>query len=244
MSPQEFIRETIRLRCQGTSISFNEPTLLFEWSIDVFRLARENQLYNTYVTNGYMTEEALKLLHEAGLDAMNVDIKGCSDAVKKFCKADVEVVWRNCRLAKEMGIHVEVTTLIIPGVNNDLECLRTIAQRIVRELGEDTPWHVTRYYPAYKYNEPPPLVSFLESVRNMGMEEGLKYVYLGNVPGHPYENTYCPECGELLIKRYVFDIVEYKLTDENKCPKCGYELEIVGKYVKRSLLDKIRWLLS
>jgi len=104
MSPEDFISEAVRLSCQGTSISFNEPTLSFEWSLDVFRLARERGLYNTYVTNGYMTDEALRRLAKAGLDAMNVDVKGNAEAVRRYCGGiDVEKVWRNCALARELS---------------------------------------------------------------------------------------------------------------------------------------------
>jgi pyruvate formate lyase activating enzyme len=107
------VAEAIRYGCQGTSISFNEPTLSLEWALDVFRLARQAGLYNTFVTNGYMTDEALELLVEAGLDGMNVDVKGDADAVRRYCRADVEVVWRNLRRARERGVWVEVTTLVI-----------------------------------------------------------------------------------------------------------------------------------
>jgi len=240
ISPEKFVEMVGKHKCQGTSISFNEPTLLFEWSLDVFKLARERGFYNTFVTNGYMTLDALRMLIDAGLDALNVDIKGCKDEVSRFCGANVEYVWRNCIKAKRLGAHVEITTLIVTGVNDDLECLRSIAQRIVKDLGENTPWHVTRYYPAYKYHAPPPKVEFLEEVRKIGLEEGLNYVYLGNVPGHPWENTYCPNCRELLIKRYIFDVVKYNLTEKNECPKCGEKIPIVGKYVKRSIVDKFR----
>ena len=122
--------------CQGTSISFNEPTLSLEWSLDVFRLARQRGLYNTYVTNGYMTPEALSLLIDAGLDAMNVDVKGDAAAVRKFCKGvDVEKVWAICKIARSHGVHIEVTTLVVPGVNDSDMALRSIAQRIVNDSG-------------------------------------------------------------------------------------------------------------
>jgi len=120
-----------------------------------------------------------------------------SKATRKRCESsavpDVEIVWRNCRFAKERGVHVEVTTLVIPTVNDDETSLRSIAKRIVEELGQDTPWHVTAYYPAYLFDAPPTPVRTLEKAYRIGREEGLKFVYLGNVPGHPYENTYCPQ---------------------------------------------------
>jgi len=231
-SPEEFVTATRRRRCQGTSISFNEPTLSLEWSLEVFRLARQEGLYNTFVTNGYMTEEALRLLVEAGLDAMNVDIKGDAEAVKRYCAADVEVVWRNCRLAKEMGVHLEVTTLVIPTVNDDPEVLRGIARRIREELGADTPWHLSAYYPAYRFRQPPTPLSTLERAWAIGKEEGLDFVYLGNVLGHPKENTYCPSCGALLIQRYGLRITRY-LLDEGRCPKCGRAIPIRGDFVRR-----------
>ncbi|MCW3141132.1 MAG: AmmeMemoRadiSam system radical SAM enzyme [Methanophagales archaeon] len=232
VSPERFVQMIKEKGCQGTSISFNEPTLLLEYSLDVFELAKKDGCYNTYVTNGYMSAAALRLLVEHGLDAMNVDVKGCAEAVDKYCGADMEKVWRNIKEAKSKGVHIELTTLIIPGVNEDEECLKSIASRIRKEVGENTPWHVTQYYPAYRslelglYKGRTPLKT-LEHARETGKKEGLNYVYLGNVPGHPYENTYCPSCGALLIKRSGFDLVSYRITAENKCPKCGEGIPIV-----------------
>jgi len=228
MSAEEFVDTALSWRCQGTSISFNEPTLSLEWSLDVFPLARDNGLYNTYVTNGYMTIEALDLLIEAGLDAMNVDIKGGAEAVKKRCKGiDVEKVWRNCRRAKDKGVHLEVTTLVIPSVNHDEETLQGIAMRIRDELGAETPWHISGYYPAYRFQVPPTPLSALERGWRIGKEEGLHFVYLGNVLGHRLENSYCPACGELLIQRYGLSVVENRLHD-SRCPACGRVIPIVA----------------
>jgi len=220
ISPEEFIKLAKRHRCQGTSISFNEPTLLLEWSRDVFRLAHEEGLYNTIVTNGYMTAEALELLIEAGLDGANVDIKGDAEAVRRYCQADVEVVWRNCRTLKERGVHLEVTTLVIPGVNDDEGVIRSIAERIREELGKETPWHLTAYLPAYEFHAPPTPPATLERAHLWGKEAGLEFVYLGNVPGHRLENTYCPRCGSLLVARRGFSITEYRLIGRH-CPDCG-----------------------
>src|SRR5512139_1522852 len=129
------IELTERSGCDGTSISFNEPTLSLEWSLEVFRLARQRGLYNTYVTNGYMTPEALSLLIDAGLDAMNVDVKGDAASVRRFCQGvDVDKVWAVCRAAQSRGVHIEITTLVIPGVNDTDAILRGIAQRIVTDL--------------------------------------------------------------------------------------------------------------
>ena len=152
VSPERFVDLTVQTDCRGTSISFNEPILSLEWSLDVFRLARQRGLYNTYVTNGYMTPEALALLIEAGLDGMNVDIKGSATAVRKYCKGiDVEKVWGACKLASSQGVHIEITTLVIPTVNDSQTVLEEIAGRIASELGPQVPWHVSAYYPAYHW---------------------------------------------------------------------------------------------
>ena len=231
LSPEDFVAQAIRQGCQGTSISFNEPTLSLEWSLDVFRLAHARGLYNTYVTNGYMTPEALSLLVEAGLDAMNVDVKGDAQAVRRFCKGvDVERVWRTCRLARQLGVHLEITTLVIPGVNDRTEVLQSIAERVVTELGPEVPWHVSGYYPAYRFSAPPTPVSTLERAWQIGKEAGLAFVYLGNVPGHRLENTYCPNCGTLLIARWGFNITTNRLQNGCSlkgtygCPRCGRRL--------------------
>ncbi|MFW6150838.1 MAG: AmmeMemoRadiSam system radical SAM enzyme [Chloroflexota bacterium] len=218
--------------CQGTSISFNEPTLLLEYSLDVFRLAREANYYNTYITNGYMTERALDLLIEHGLNAMNIDIKGPPEVVRRRCGAEANVVWRNAMRAKQKGVWVELTTLVIPGINDNEEDLRCIARRVFRELGADTPWHITGYYPAYRFAEDPYVpatpTSTLERGRDEAMAEGLRYVYAGNVPGHPYENTYCPRCGEVLIERKGYHILEKRIREDKCCGRCGEPIPIVG----------------
>ena len=224
VAPKDFVRKAVDLGCQGTSISFNEPTLSLEWSLDIFRLARADRLYNTYVTNGYTTPEALELLVEAGLDGVNVDVKGDAEVVRRYCQGvNVEKVWRNCRLALERGVHLEITTLVIPGVNDRDEVLGGIAKRILTELGPDVPWHVSGYYPAYHFNAPPTPVSALERAWRIGKEAGLAFVYVGNVPGHRLENTYCPDCGALLVERRGFSVSINRLAS-GWCSKCDREV--------------------
>lgn len=221
VAPERFIDLTENTACQGTSISFNEPTLSLEWSLDVFRLARRRGLYTTYVTNGYMTPEALELLVEAGLDAMNVDIKGDAEAVRKYCKGiDVEKVWSICRLGASLGVHIEITTLVIPGVNDSERVLRQIAERIAVELGPQIPWHLSAYFPAYRFEAPPTPIQTLERAWVIGKQAGLQFVYLGNVPGHRYENTSCPQCGRLLIERRGFEVL-LNVVQSGRCPSCG-----------------------
>ncbi len=224
ISPEAFVTRAQQYGCQGTSISLNEPTLSLEWSLEVFPLARAAGLYNTFVTNGYMTAEALERLVEAGLDGMNVDLKGDAEAVQRYCQGvDVERVWRNCRLARERGVHLEITTLVVPGVNDSYAVLGGIAERIVSELGADVPWHVSGYHPAYRFTAPPTPVSTLERAWRIGKQAGLAFVYVGNVLGHRLENTYCPDCGRLLIGRWGLTTTRYRL-EGGRCPYCDREV--------------------
>ncbi len=223
--------------CQSISFSFNEPTLQTEYALDVMKLAGEEGLTTNYVTNGYMSEEALSALIDEGLDAMSVDVKGCEEAVKRYCGADVEVVWRNIEKAYSRGVHVEVVNLVIPGVSDQDWCFKEIAQKLLKACGDQAPLHFTRYYPAYKFSAPPTPVKTLERARELAMEQGLKYVYVGNVPGHPYENTYCHSCGEEVVRRYVFDVVGWGLDPQNRCKRCGEKIPIRGSRV----YAKPRW---
>jgi len=224
LSPEKFVELAHREKCSGTSISFNEPTLSLEWSLEVFRLARRQNLYNTYVTNGYMTGEALAMLIEAGLDAMNVDVKGDASAIQRVCGGvDIEKIWTACRIARSRQVHVEITTLVIPTVNDADATLEYIARRIVEEIGRDVPWHVTAYRPAYKFDAPATPVSTLERAHRIGKASGLEHVYTGNVPGHPDDNTYCPQCNSMLIQRFGFDVAKNRLR-AGHCPKCGHSI--------------------
>ncbi len=221
ISPERFVDMAERLECRGVSISYNEPTLALDWSVDVFRRAQANGLYTAFVTNGYMTPEALSLLNEAGLDAMNIDVKGDAEVLHDYGKgADVEKVWAICRLARQYEIHVEITTLVIPGVNDSNAILRGIAERIVSELGPEVPWHVSSYYPAYQFTTRATPPSTLEHAWTLGREAGLEFVYLGNVPGHRYDNTYCPSCNTTLIRRQGVK-VEPNGLHEGHCTRCG-----------------------
>jgi pyruvate formate lyase activating enzyme len=235
-NPERFLDLACEMGGSGLSFTFNEASCtLLEYAVDCFALARGRGLYCNLNTNGYMTSEALRALHTAGLDSMCIDIKGDEEFYRRFCNgADVEVVWRNSREARGMGIHVEMVNLVIPGANDDDDSIGWIIARVRDELGRDTPLHFTRFYPAYRawehgISKVTP-VERLEEARSMALEEGLEYVYIGNVPGHPGENTYCPGCGELLIRRYGFSVIEYRLSSENRCPSCDRRIPIVGRY--------------
>ncbi|MFW9820720.1 MAG: AmmeMemoRadiSam system radical SAM enzyme [Candidatus Thorarchaeota archaeon] len=230
LSPKRLIEIALSKNCKGTSISFNEPTLLFEYSLEVFKLAKEIGLYNTYVTNGYMTENVLKDLVDAGLDAMNIDLKGDSNMVKKYCGANVEYIWRNAKLAKNFGVHVEITTLLIQGFNSKDVTVRKIAQRIYDELGEFTPFHISRFFPHYqsidyKLLKPTP-IEYMHNAYNSAKDIGLKFVYLGNMPSTEYDNTHCPRCSKLVIKRKSLGVQELSLDANGNCKFCGFPISI------------------
>lgn len=228
LSPEQLIEIAIQKKCQGTSISFNEPTLLFEYSLDIFNLAKKEGLYNTYVSNGYMTEQVLEKLISSGLDAINIDIKGDAHVVKKYCEADVEKIWRNAKIAVDSGVHVEITTLIIEGLNSDVQTMESLSSRIYSELGEFTPFHISRFFPHYKSKEygysKPTSIELLMDLYDVAKKSGLKYVYLGNMPNTSHENTICPKCGNLIIVRKVFGIKELKVDAMGKCIYCGFPI--------------------
>lgn len=209
-----------------------------EWNLQAFKLGSERGLYCCYVSNGYMTLEALRLLREAGMDGLKIDVKGDAETYERYCGgADVDKVWRNVREAKKLGFHVEVVNLVVTDVNDDEECLRLFIQKHLKEAGPETPLHFTKYYPAYKFYNLPTKVEKLENAYEMAKKAGVLYPYLGNVGGHRYENTYCPNCGEQLIKRFGYRVISYKVTDDKKCPKCHQPIVITGKYVKKRFLS-------
>ncbi len=230
--PEYVVERALERGDEGTCISFNEPLMLFEYSLDLFRLARSRGLYNTYVSNGYMTLSALDMLKEAGLDGLKIDIKGGREEYRRVLRADYGVPWRNAERARKLGIHVEIVCLLVTGVSDREEVVEEIVEEHLRRLGPDVPIHFTRYYPAYTYYEPPTRIEILERAYEIAKKAGVRFPYIGNVPGHPYEHTYCPECGERLIARYGYEIVEYRIVD-GKCPKCGEEIPIAGTYVAK-----------
>jgi pyruvate formate lyase activating enzyme len=232
--PEEIIKIAIENKDEGLCSSFQEPTLLTDWNIELFKIGRKYGLYSCYVSNGYMTLEVLKELYNAGMDGLKIDIKGDKEIYEKYCgNIDYEKIWRNVREAKKIGYHIELVNLVITNINDDEECIREIIERTIKEVGIDTPIHFTRYFPAYKFENPPTKIEKLEFAYKLAKKMGILYPYVGNVPGHDYENTYCPNCNELLIKRYGYRVIKYKLLENSKCPKCNFEVKIVGKYIKK-----------
>jgi len=239
IDPVRMVELAVAERCQGLSVSFTEPLMLFEYSLDVFPIARRRGLYNNYVSNGYMTLDTLLRLREAGMDAIKFDVKGGVEAVKRFCGADVNVVWRNAAEAKRLGLHVEIVNLVVQAVNDDESCLREVIESHLHSVGPHTPLHFTGYYPAYRFQNPSTPVETLEKAYEMAKRQGVQYPYIGNVPGHRYENTYCPSCGETLIKRHGFSVVNISLSEDKRCIKCREEIPLVGNPVMRKSFLKL-----
>ncbi|MCS7119965.1 MAG: radical SAM protein [Nitrososphaerota archaeon] len=236
ISVDEVLGLAFRYGSNGLCSSFQEPTLLSDWNVELFKLGSLAGLYCCYVSNGYMTLEALEMLRQSGMDGLKVDVKGDKETYERYCGGvEVEKVWRNIREAKRMGIHVEVVNLVIPRVNDDDECMRWLIEKHIKEAGPETPLHFTRYFPAYKFYEPATSVRTLEKAYCMAKKIGVLFPYIGNVTGHKYENTYCPNCGETLIKRYGPSIIKYNITQQKKCPKCGVEIPIRGYKVRRQV---------
>ena len=225
LSPEKSVAEAKEHGCKGISWTFNEPALWFEYTLDAAKLAKQQGLLTNYVTNGFITPEAFEQLMPY-LDVYRVDIKGFSDST--YQKTGHHKGWKGVlsvtQKAKEYGVHVEVVTNVIPGFNDNHAELQDIALWIRDRLGPDTPWHVTRFFPHHQLHHlsATPMAK-LEEARHIGKDAGLWYVYLGNVPGHQWENTFCHNCETLLIERYLFDILKNRIKD-GKCPHCGEQI--------------------
>ena len=226
VQPQAAIELAKHYNCQGIAWTYNEPTMWFEYTLDSAKLAKENNLYTVYVTNGYMSLEAMDTIGPY-LDAWRVDIKGFSDAFYR----DLAKIprWQGIlevakRAKVKWNMHIEVITNIIPTMNDDDQQLEGIAHWIRDELGELTPWHVTRFYPQHHLSHLPPTpVSTLERAYDIGRKAGLKFIYAGNVPGHQSEDTICYSCGKPVVKRFGYQTDVVGLED-SKCMFCGAEL--------------------
>ncbi len=234
--PQDVVKATIENDCQGISYTYTEPTIFYEYAYDTSILAHKEGIFNTFVTNGYMTPEAVKTIAPY-LDAATVDFKGGGDPefYRKFSAVpSVEPIYECLKEMKKQSIHIEVTNLVVPKMGDSMERITELAAWTRENLGEDTPLHLLRFHPDYNVNTIPSTeIRTLEKAYETARESGLNYVYLGNVPGHRYENTYCPQCQEMLVKRYSFSIVRWNLTDDMRCPSCGRDIAIKGRFHKK-----------
>jgi pyruvate formate lyase activating enzyme len=224
-TPREVVEAAEQGGCRSISYTYTEPTVFFEFAYETARLAHGRGLRNVFVTNGYMTAEALEMISPY-LDAANVDLKAFSDKYyKELCGARIKHVQATLKLMKTLGIFVEVTTLIVPGLNDDPAELKDLAAFIVEDLGPETPWHISRFHPTYKLNDRPATpVATLTAAREIGLNAGLRYVYTGNVPGDAGENTCCYGCGEIVIERRGFRVGKLGIKN-GKCIHCGVEID-------------------
>jgi pyruvate formate lyase activating enzyme len=218
MTPEQVVESAVRSGCQSISYTYTEPTIFFEFAYDCARRAKEKGLKNVFVSNGYTGPEATRLIAPY-LDANNIDLKGSDTFYKEICGARLQPVKDTIMLMKELGVWVEVTTLIIPGHNDSEPDLTDIAEFIV-SADPGIPWHVSQFYPTYKLTDTPRTpVATLRHAREIGYRAGLMHVYEGNVPGEGGENTYCPSCKQLLIQRFGYDIQKNNMRN-NRCPAC------------------------
>ena len=226
-SPEQIVAAAKRAGCSSIAYTYTEPTIFFEYTYDIARLTKEAGMGNVYVTNGYMTAEMLELIYPY-LDAANVDLKGFRDPVyRKYAGARLQPVLDNMKTMKKLGVWLEVTTLVIAGINDEPEELKDCANFVAQELGPETPWHISRFTPAYKMSDMPPTpVQTLRQAQRFGLDAGLRYTYLGNV--FEKEDTYCHHCGELLVQRLGYGVVENRVTPEGLCPECQTPLAGCG----------------
>jgi pyruvate formate lyase activating enzyme len=219
-TPEEIVGSASESGSRSIAYTYTEPTIFFEYAYDTARLAHQAGLANIFVTNGYMTQEMLEVFHPY-LDAANVDLKAFrKESYHCYVGAGFQTVLDNMKLMKKLGIWLEVTTLVIPGINDDLAELRDAAHFVAQELGAETPWHISRFFPAYNMaNIPPTPLKTLQQAQKIGYEEGLQYVYVGNMPGEG-NDTFCPSCGRALIRRHNFGVIFNRMVND-RCPACG-----------------------
>lgn len=222
--PEEIVAMAHKTGCRSISYTYTEPTIYFEFAFETAKLARAQGIMNNFVTNGYISGEPLEAISPY-LDAANIDLKSFSDDFyKNICGARLQPVLDAIRAYKQLGIWIEITTLIIPELNDTSQELEQIA-RFIAETGTEIPWHVTAFHPTYQLlDKPRTSVQTLVRAREIGRQAGLRYVYTGNVPGEDGENTYCYNCGTMLIQRFGFSIHENSISNKS-CPKCGSKFD-------------------
>ncbi len=225
LPPEKIVELAKQTNSKGIAYTYTEPTIFFEYAYDTAKLAKPEGLYNVFVTNGYMTPETIDKM--GNIDASRIDLKAFSDKLyREGCGgAELQPVLDSIKLLHKK-MHIEIITLLIPTMNDSDDEIRALS-KWVAGVSKDIPLHFTAYHPAYKLDIPPTPLSTLMKARKIAIDEGLNYVYTGNLPGEEGENTYCPNCGELLIKRYCFSLMEDKLKGKTSCPECGTKINII-----------------
>ena len=231
-TPEQVVRLAEQYGCESIAYTYNEPTIFLEFAHDVGVLAHKKGLRNAFVSNGYGTPEAVKMMGDF-LDAITVDFKGNGET--NFLRRNVGIpdagpIYQTLLgLKKNTNVHIEITDLVVPTIGDNLQEARKLSRWIYDNLGPDTPTHFLRFHPDYKLSHLPwTPIETLERHHEVARAEGLKYVYVGNAPGHPFENTYCAGCGTVVVKRYGFDIAGWHMDKNNNCMNCGEHIPIVG----------------
>jgi pyruvate formate lyase activating enzyme len=243
LTPQQAVKMALDYGCKAISYTYNEPTIFIEYAYDIGKLAREKGLANTFVTNGYETEESIELMKKF-IDAVTVDFKANGNPqfyLKYMAVPKEEEIYKSLLMMKEAGFHIEITDLVIPKLGDNLEDAKKLVRWILENLGEETPIHFLRFFPYYKMDYLPPTpIETLEMHAKIAKEEGLKFVYIGNVPGHPLENTYCPSCGNVVIERYSIEVIGFHLDESFRCNYCKYRLPIKGREFLKQKLENLK----
>lgn len=237
ISPKEILKSAKESGCQGISYTYTEPTIFYELSYDTAKLAHDAGLYNTYVTNGYMTPKAIRKIAPY-LDTATVDLKGSGDEefLKKFSSVpSVEPIYQALLEYQRQGIHLEITDLLVPEMGDSMDKVRELVRWILDHLGAETPLHFLRFFPAYKVQDIPPTpLATLEEAYETATQMGMKHVYVGNIGGSK-NDTFCPDCGKLLIKRRSMSTTQYNI-ENGHCPQCGHKINIKGeKWIPKEL---------
>ena len=232
VAPDEIVNKAIKANCQSIAYTYTEPTIFFEYSYDTAQLAQQAGLKNVYVSNGFMTPEMLEMISPY-LDAINIDLKSFRDETyRRLMGGKLAPVLQACRMAKSLGIWLEITTLVVPGVNESPDELRELAAFIHQELGPETPWHLSRFYPQYQMQDVAPTQeTILHETKAMGEAMGLKYIYIGNVTGR--SSTYCKQCKKELFARTGYQVKNIALDRAGMCTQCGTQMDgvEVGRFL-------------
>ncbi|MFH0986777.1 MAG: AmmeMemoRadiSam system radical SAM enzyme [Candidatus Micrarchaeota archaeon] len=228
LPPEKIVESAKDKKCNIIAYTYTEPTIFYEYARDTGVLARKAKMKNVFVTNGYATPEVVKDASKNFLDAARIDLKGPKEHYKKVCgNVDYEKVLECISNYHKTGMHIEIITLVIPGHNDKKEWVKE-AGEFLHSLSPDIPWHFTRFYPAWKMTdvEPTP-VKTIENMHKWAKDAGMNYVYSGNIPGHEFDNTYCPNCNKILIERKGYEVTKNRLTKQKKCPECGHKINVV-----------------
>lgn len=230
MPPEEVVKNALTEKCSSISYTYTEPSIFFEYVYDTARLARKKKLKNIMVTNGFINPEPAKTLYKC-IDAANVDIKSFAEEYyKNICFARLQPVLETLKILDELGVWIEITNLIIPGLNDDMKKIEEMCEWIKKELGTGYPLHFSRFFPCYKMMDRPPTpFETLKKAYQTAKKTGLKYVYVGNVPEEEYNHTHCPKCSETVIKRTSYFQVSENRLKNGRCPKCKTKIEGMWK---------------